>query len=1522
MRTITAILLCFILNLGLKAQCLPPSNFTANNITSTSIDIDLQASGMGPWEVEYGLNGFSLGNGTTINTTNSIISLTNLLPATTYRVFIRRSCGALTSSWASFSFTSSCGYVINAPVTFNFEGAVWQSPTNPTGTGNLGTCWNVSPQASNTFWAAGPAHDTRLNTGPLGDHTSGYGKFIHLNALGISQDSVSSIISPALNLLGLTNPQLKFWYHLYGAGIDSLQVMARNTSGINWDTLHTFQGEQQFSQEEPWLAQILSLASFKDSIITLQFVGYGNGTAVQMAIDDLSIYDSSACQASSFFRNISQNDTSVLLDWDTGTGASYTIEYGLKGFSLGTGTQLSIASPPFRINNLVANTDYDFYLRDQCGTAQASSWTAALRVQTDCTPQSAPYTEDFEGNAWPNGGLEPCWDRFNYFDFKWNVGPPSLSYMQSGPGANNHTPGGSQFIVANRPNQKGNARSSVTSPLIDLNTIANPELIFWTHMFGLQIVAFDIAIDSGDGFKRIKRIVGPQQLSKTAPWTEHIIALPSYSGKTVKVKFTGIAASNWSSLSRIAIDDFSIAEALPCRKPTNLQLDQVGFTSAAISWLSGGATNWIVRLQTNGSSNLLTASSSNPLFLNQLQAGTDYTIWVRDSCGPGLVSDWSAPLDFKTPCQPDSTPYFQDFEGSLFQVQTSWFSTGSLDPCWERSNELGAIWQPSPATILPNNLLPTQDHTTGSGKYIGGSLFLGNGTNTATSFTSPHIDLTNLNRPELSFWYYLGGYSFSSNQIQVEVNNGTGWQNVTTIFGPQQLSTSDAWIEKVVDLMAFRNDTIRLRFQTIGSNLYATTAGGIDDVSIHNNPNCLPPSNLEAINVGSTEASFRWSTGGANNWIVKHRPQGGSFQFQSSAVNDSFALTNLNPGTTYELWVRDSCGPDVSSWLGPIFIITDCPPTTVPFYESFDGPIWIAATSAVQAGEIDKCWRRSDSIYKVWQTSTGASSSSFSGPSTSHAGTGNYLMTEKLSSAPSNMGPNELRSPVIVNFGLQQPELNFWYHMYGPQIQKLLVYIEYQDDSRQLIDSLIGQQQNTKNAAWMQRSISLSTFQGDTFKIVFAAINGNGQGKANIAIDDVEIIDRTCNDPLGLNATGITTNSAILNWISGSAHSSIEFGLAGFNLGSGTRLNGLSSSYSLIGLQAFTAYEFYVQDSCRNSKSGWAGPYAFTTNCSAPLADFSHQDSSLSLSFDASASVGSALSYSWDFGDGNNATGLSPNHTYLSGGVYTVRLITTDTCGLKDTLLKSIQVCEAPQSVINYSRTGLTVNFNGQSSSGASQYFWDFGLAGNAIVDTPQISFPARGTYTISLVVTNDCGLSDTTTIQILICDKPSASFTTSTSTFSNILIANFDGTASTFADSYFWDFGDGSVDSTTLTPTHIYPTNSLNYLTRLIIKADCGLSDTLAYPLSGPISLTEDEQTQISVYPNPAEDRLMVVFENQQMHPSELLWFDTSGKQYQVPLLSKSEQEYQFDVSALASGDYLLIVKMPQSKALKITIK
>lgn len=53
-----------------------------------------------------------------------------------------------------------------------------------------------------------------------------------------------------------------------------------------------------------------------------------------------------------------------------------------------------------------------------------------------------------------------------------------------------------------------------------------------------------------------------------------------------------------------------------------------------------------------------------------------------------------------------------------------------------------------------------------------------------------------------------------------------------------------------------------------------------------------------------------------------------------------------------------------------------------------------------------------------------------------------------------------------------------------------------------------------------------------------------------------------------------------------------------------------------------------------------------------------------------------AISYQWDFGDGNNSTLVHPNNTYSTPGTYYVTLISTNYLGCTDTVIKPIRIQE------------------------------------------------------------------------------------------------------------------------------------------------------------------------------------------------------------------------------------------------------
>ncbi|WP_417290015.1 fibronectin type III domain-containing protein [Corallibacter sp.] len=102
--------------------------------------------------------------------------------------------------------------------------------------------------------------------------------------------------------------------------------------------------------------------------------------------------------------------------------------------------------------------------------------------------------------------------------------------------------------------------------------------------------------------------------------------------------------------------------------------------------------------------------------------------------------------------------------------------------------------------------------------------------------------------------------------------------------------------------------------------------------------------------------------------------------------------------------------------------------------------------------------------------------------------------------------------------------------------------------------------------------------------------------------DDGNIVPipfQNCLQPHNLDASSITTTSAVIEWSdrNDSNFFNLEFGLNGFQLGTGSRINVNSDNVQLIDLEPNTPYDFYVRSNCGgNDYSDWSGPSSFVTD--------------------------------------------------------------------------------------------------------------------------------------------------------------------------------------------------------------------------------------------------------------------------------------------------------------------------------------
>jgi len=236
-----------------------------------------------------------------------------------------------------------------------------------------------------------------------------------------------------------------------------------------------------------------------------------------------------------------------------------------------------------------------------------------------------------------------------------------------------------------------------------------------------------------------------------------------------------------------------------------------------------------------------------------------------------------------------------------------------------------------------------------------------------------------------------------------------------------------------------------------------------------------------------------------------------------------------------------------------------------------------------------------------------------------------------------------------------------------------------------------------------------------------------------------------------------------------------------------------------------------------------------------PLASFTSSCDGLACQFiDTSTdSDGSIVGHQWTFGDGWSSNSASPDHTYFGAGTYAVTLVVTDNIGAKDTTSATVTVAEpgqAPTASFTTVCTDLSCDFTDTSTGGQGTivaWTWDFDDGDTTSVQHPSHAFAVAGTYTVSLVVTDDAGLSDTFDRDVIVPatnQPPTASFTAGCTGLSCAFTdTSSDGDGNVVA--WAWAFGDGST-STEQSPTHAYGAPG-GYTVSLTVTDDDGATDT-----------------------------------------------------------------------------------------------
>ena len=146
------------------------------------------------------------------------------------------------------------------------------------------------------------------------------------------------------------------------------------------------------------------------------------------------------------------------------------------------------------------------------------------------------------------------------------------------------------------------------------------------------------------------------------------------------------------------------------------------------------------------------------------------------------------------------------------------------------------------------------DHTTGSGYFA----YVDDSSpeyTDATNLISPPMDLTGVNTPTLSFWYWSNpdGGTADPGYMKIDIYDGSVWHLMVDSIGAE----ASEWREKIIDLSSYASAETKVRFSVFETTSFYHDIG-IDDVSVTGlelNPN--PPQNLMAV-AGADYVDLMW----------------------------------------------------------------------------------------------------------------------------------------------------------------------------------------------------------------------------------------------------------------------------------------------------------------------------------------------------------------------------------------------------------------------------------------------------------------------------------------------------------------------------------------------------------------------------------------------------------------------------------------------------------------------------------------
>ncbi len=139
----------------------------------------------------------------------------------------------------------------------------------------------------------------------------------------------------------------------------------------------------------------------------------------------------------------------------------------------------------------------------------------------------------------------------------------------------------------------------------------------------------------------------------------------------------------------------------------------------------------------------------------------------------------------------------------------------------------------------------------------------------------------------------------------------------------------------------------------------------------------------------------------------------------------------------------------------------------------------------------------------------------------------------------------------------------------------------------------------TSPSSWVEKRIGLDSYVGQNIYVAFHVVDADGSAVYLDDVTGVSLYVPSCVKPATLEVSDITTESATLSWTAGGTETQYQYVVvaAGATV-DWTGVNVFSNTtVTLQGLNANTAYDFYVRSYCSESDQSDAKMISFKTAC-------------------------------------------------------------------------------------------------------------------------------------------------------------------------------------------------------------------------------------------------------------------------------------------------------------------------------------